>query len=209
MLKKPSYPSKYNTNRSFQPAIRKNERIRASEVRVIGPSGAQLGVMPTREAMRLASQHGLDLVEVAANATPPVCRILDFGKYVYEEGKKSKAHKSTATKVKELKFRIGIDQHDYMTKVRHAEAFLFKGNKVKLTVMLRGRDMERKGFGIEVLERAIVDLAHMATADNRPTVNGRNILLSLTPLPTAKRKLKFNQEDVSDEDLVDDSEVED
>lgn len=171
---------------------RKNDRIRALEVRVIGPDGKQIGVIPTREAIELAKQHGLDLVEVSPTARPPVCRILDFGKFMYEQSKKGKdAAKAPTVKLKEIKFRINIDKHDYETKVRHAEEFLNKNNKVKVTLSMRGREMERQHLGFEVVKRAILDLAGMGTHDGDPKLAGRNIIVMITPLAAARRKPKF------------------
>jgi translation initiation factor IF-3 len=177
---------------SSQNQVRKNERIRSREVRVIGPDAKQIGVMPTQEAIRLAQDYGLDLVEISATATPPVCRILDFGKYMYEQGKKQKESKGHTTKVKEVKFRVRIDQHDYITKMRHAEEFLHKGNKVKLTLSFRGREMEHTELGFETIRRAIDDLATMGHCDSEPRLAGRNLTVMITPLPANKRKLKFH-----------------
>jgi len=171
---------------------RKNERIRAQEVRVIGHDGKQIGIIPTKEAVEMAKQLGLDLVEVSPTARPPVCRILDFGKFMYEQSKKTKdASKSASTKVKEIKFRINIDQHDYETKIRHAEEFLDRGNKVKLTLSMRGRELERKELAFDVVKRSIDDLSGMGTHDNEPKLVGRNIIVMVTPLPAKKRKPKF------------------
>ncbi len=190
--------------------IRKNERIRARQVRLIGPDGRQLGVVDRDEALDLAKQVGLDIVEVAATATPPVCRILDFGKYMYELSKKEKDKKHNTSKIKEVKFRVRIEQHDYETKLRHAEEFLFKGNKVKVTLQFRGREMEHRELGVEVVERAVADLAHVGTADSEPRLAGRLVNLVMSPLPQAKRRLKFNEPDIVDRpDTPDESDVED
>lgn len=181
------------------PQVRKNERIRALEVRVIGHDGKQIGVLPTREAMRIAQTHGLDLVEVSPGAHPPVCKILDYGKYMYEEGKKQKHSKAHASKLKEVKFRPRIEQHDYITKLRHVEEFLFHSDKVKLTLFFKGREMEHKDLGFETMKRAIADLAHVGTPDQPPRMFGRNITTTISPLPPNKRKWKYNlREDGSD-----------
>lgn len=172
--------------------IRKNDRIRASEVRVIGPNGNQIGVMSTRDALKLAKDAGLDLIEISPNAQPPVCRILDYGKYMYEQSKKTKDQKSSSSKQKEVKFRINIDQHDYVTKLKRAEGFLSKGNKLKITLMLRGREMEHADIGFEIVRRAIKDLEGVGHADAEPRQSGRNIGLTISPHPAHKRKLKFN-----------------
>ncbi len=153
-----------------------------------------IGVMPTKKALELAKSVGLDLVEVSPNSRPPVCRILDFGKYMYEQSKKQKESKTTSQKLKEVKFRVKIDTHDYLTKIRRAEDFLDKGNKLKLTLMFRGREMEHTDLGFETIKRAISDLETMATADNDPRLAGRNISVTLSPLPASRRKKKFGEE---------------
>lgn len=178
--------------------LRKNDRIRAREVRVIGPDGKQVGILQTIDALKLAKQYGLDLVEIAPTAKPPVCRILDFGKFMYEESKKKKESAHHTTKIKEVKFRVRIEQHDYMTKLRHAEEFLYKGNKVKITLQFRGREMEHTGLGMDVVRRAISDLALVGHADSEPRLAGRTINVIMSPLPQAKRKLKFNEPDFRD-----------
>lgn len=175
---------------------RKNERIRAREVRLISPEGNQIGVVSRDEALSLAKQVGLDLVEISASARPPVCRILDFGKYMYEQSKRQKENKakgSTAAKIKEVKFRVRIEEHDYVTKLRHAEEFLYKGSKVKISLMYRGRENEHKELGIEVLRRAARDLEHIAVLDAEPKISGRHASTVISPLPVAKRRLKYNQ----------------
>jgi len=207
----PNYPrsgSGYNNRNAPGSYIRKNDKIRAREIRVIDPKGQQLGIMDRDQALILAKQYGLDLVEIAATANPPVCRILDFGKYMYEIAKKSKEKASGASKIKEVKFRVRTEQHDYMTKIRRAEEFLFKGNKLKLTVMYRGREMEHREFGVDLLKRVIADLALVGTADAPPRFAGRVAGMTMSPLPQARRKLKFNEADVADrEDSPDDSDV--
>ena len=172
--------------------IRRNHRIRVPKIRVVGPEGNQVGVMDTKEALEVAKEAGLDLVEVASQASPPVCRIMDFGKYVYEQQKKSKDSKGSSSKTKEVKFRPRVDVHDFMTKLRRAEEFLDKGNKVKLTLSFRGREMAHTEVGFETIQRAIQDISHMATADNAPKLVGRNINVMLTPLPANKRKPKYS-----------------
>jgi translation initiation factor IF-3 len=159
---------------------------------VIGPDGGQLGLMSSGDAYQLAQKAGFDLVEVAAQARPPVCRIMDFGKYVYEQQKKSKESKSTGSKVKEVKFRVRIEKHDFLTKLRRAEDFLDKGNKVKLTLFFRGREMAHQDLGYDTIRRAIADLDHIGTPDNEPRLVGRNIIVMMSPLPVNKRKLKYN-----------------
>ncbi|PAW77441.1 MAG: translation initiation factor IF-3 [Opitutia bacterium Tous-C8FEB] len=183
-------------------AIRRNHRIKVPQVRLISPEGKQLGIIDTTKAINLALENGLDLVEVAPNATPPVCRIMDFGKYVYEEQKKSSHSKATASKIKEIEFTARIEQHDYETKLRHAEEFLDHGNKVKMRLKFRGREMAHTEIGFDVMKRAVADLAGMAHADADPKLIGRNIHVMLTPLPANKRKPKFitpSEEEPADE----------
>ena len=151
--------------------------------------------MPTAQALAIAQEAGLDLVEVAANATPPVCRVMDFGKYIYEQQKKAKDSKTSSAKLKEVKFRPRVETHDYMTKLRHAEEFLFHGNKVKLTLSFRGREMAHTAIGFETIKRAVSDLAHIAHPDNEAKLMGRNIIVMMSPLPANKRKLKYNAEE--------------
>ena len=186
--------------------MRRNERIRAQEVRVIGPNGKNLGVLQTKEAQRLASEAGLDLIEISPTARPPVCRILDYGKYVYEESKKKKEQKTTSAKLKEVKFRVGIGAHDFETKLKRAEGFLFDGNKVKFTLTFRGRENEHKGLGIERMHTVSGHLDHVATKDAEPKLAGRNVIMMMSPLPQSQRQLRFNHPD-DERDDVDDSEV--
>ena len=173
--------------------IRKNERIRVREVRLIGPDAKQIGIVPTSEALKLAKVHGLDLVEIAPTARPPVCRVLDFGKYKYELSKKSKENPTHISRIKEVKFRVRIEKHDYLTKLRRAEEFLDKGNKVKLTLSFRGRELQHIELGFEVIKRAVEDLAHIGVKEHDPRRVGRNITLVIAPLPANKRKLKPTQ----------------
>jgi len=179
-------------------AIRRNHRIKVPQVRVISPEGKQLGILDTAKAVNLALENGLDLVEVAPNATPPVCRIMDFGKYVYEEQKKHSHVKAVASKIKEIEFTARIEHHDYETKLRHAEEFLDHGNKVKMRLKFRGREMAHTELGFDVMKRAVAALATMGHPDADPKLIGRNIHVMLTPLPPNKRKPKFHVR--SDED---------
>ncbi|RFC51564.1 MAG: translation initiation factor IF-3 [Verrucomicrobia bacterium] len=191
-----SRPGSYQ-RRNVDPfaAIRRNHRIKVPQVRVISPEGKQLGVIDTAKAVTLALEVGLDLVEVAPNATPPVCRIMDFGKYVYEESKKTSHSKSTASKIKEIEFSARIEQNDFFTKLRHAEEFLDHGNKVKLRLKFRGREMAHTEIGFDVMKRAVSELAGMGHPDADPKLIGRNIHVMLTPLPVNKRKLKWHVKD--------------
>lgn len=158
--------------------------------------------MATERALALAQQFNLDLVEMAANATPPVCRIMDFGKYVYEESKKTSHVKSTASRIKEIEFTARIEKGDFLTKVRHAEEFLDHGNKVKLRLKFRGREMARQEIGFEVMKRAIEELTGMGHPDSQPRLMGKQINVMLTPNPPGKRKRKYalaeNEEAIDD-----------
>jgi len=164
-----------------------------------GQTNEQVGVMRTDEALRLARRYGLDLIEVAPTARPPVCRILDFGKFRYDLSKQVKEKKSTAGRVKEVKFRVNIDEHDYVTKLRHAEDFLDKGNKVKIHLQFRGRENAHKELGMEVVQRVKADLTSMAHVDMEPRLVGRAIGMTLSPLPASKRKRKFPRTSEIDE----------
>lgn len=158
-----------------------------------GVTNEQLGVLRIEDALSRARSLGLDLIEVAPNAQPPVCRILAFGKFRYDLSKQDKEKKNTAGRVKEVKFRVNIDEHDYLTKIRHAEEFLDKGNKVKVHLQFRGREMAHQELGMEVVQRVRQDLNTMAHVDMEPKLVGRAIGMTLSPLPAAKRKRRFSK----------------
>lgn len=197
-------PNRYYNRRNNDPFahIRRNQRIRVPEIRVISPEGKQLGVMATERALALAQQYNLDLVEMAASATPPVCRIMDFGKYVYEESKKTSNAKVTASKIKEVEFTPRIANGDFMTKIRHAEDFLDQGSKVKLRLKFRGREMAHTDIGFNMMKRALAELDGMGHPDTEPRLSGRQINVMLTPNPPNKRKRKYalaeNEEAIDD-----------
>jgi len=153
--------------------VRVNERIRVREVRVIGADGEQLGVMAPEEALAIAREGGLDLVEVAATSRPPVCRIMDYGKYKYEQKKKSGGKKSHAATLKEVKLRPGTDQHDLNFKLNNARKFLMEGDKVKITVMFRGREMVHTYRGREQLDEVLKQLGAIAKVESTPRMEGR------------------------------------
>jgi translation initiation factor IF-3 len=153
------------------------------EVRVIDDEGKQLGIMQPYEALRIAREKTLDLVEVSPTAQPPVCRIMDFGKYLYEQEKKERAakkHQHVIT-VKEVKFRINVDEHDYETKKKHVLRFLDEGDKVKATIFFRGREMTRQGLGRGILERLIGELGDKAVVEFRPRQEGNTMHVILAP----------------------------
>lgn len=162
---------------------RVNHLIRVPEVRVIGSEGEQLGILKTSEALKLAHEGGFDLVEVAATSTPPVCRIMDFGKFKYEQSKKE--HKTRqhqkSTQVKEIKFRPRTGQHDLDTKVRQILEFLAEGNKTKVTVMFRGREMANQSLGRSAMEKVRDELKEAATIEMEPRMEGRNLYMIVSP----------------------------
>ena len=201
MVKKPSGNKRRHNNRNF---IRKNDKIRAREVRVIGHDGEMLGVMPPEEALKIAKSHGLDLAEVASSANPPVCRILEFGKYKYELSKNKRNKEKTSKRVKEAKFRPRIEEHDYVTKIRRSEKFLHQGNKLKITLMFRGREMEHINLGMTLVKQAIKDLEGVGKADDQPKLSGRFIMVNLSPLPQNQRVLRYNSEEEAEVEESDD-----
>jgi translation initiation factor IF-3 len=160
-----------------------NERIRAPRVRLVGADGDQLGIFVTADAQKIADDQGLDLVEVAPNADPPVCRIMDFSKWKYEEAMKAKkARKNqTTVQVKEIKFRPKIGDHDYDTKKKHVVRFIEAGAKVKVTIMFRGREMVHAERGLAILERLAEDIRDIAHIENQPKVEGRNMFMLVSP----------------------------
>ncbi len=189
----------------IQQNIRVNGRIRAREVRVImGETGEQLGIMKLSDAIKKATGLGLDVVEVAANANPPVCRIVNFGKFKYELAKQEKDRKHSGSRLKEVKFRVRIDDHDYETKMRRAEQFLDKGDKLRIQLQFRGREMAHQEFGMQLMQRVKGDLVTMAQVEMEPKLQGRNIVMMMAPLPANKRKRKFSTPD--DEELADEEE---
>lgn len=188
---------------------RVNERIRAPRVRVVLPDGQQLGVMSSNEALQKAKYVGLDLVEIAGKADPPVCRIIDYGKYKYEQAKLKKQQKTSknATRMKEVKFRVRTETHDYNIKLGRLETFLDEGHKVRVVLQFRGRENAHRELGFDKLQRIIGDLKDMANVDQEPRLSGRAVGMTLSPLPVAQRKRKFQlyhgqliEEDDFDED---------
>lgn len=184
----------YNRGGRYADQTRINERIRVPKVRVIdGTNSAQIGVMPTIQALKIARERGLDLVEISPNADPPVCKIVDYGKYKYELEKKKKesAKAQKGGKLKEMKFRIGIDPHDYLIKITHAEDFLSHGNKVRFQLQFRGRQMAHQELGYELAKKIKADLSTTGHIDQEPKLAGRNINMQMTPLPEKQRVRKF------------------
>lgn len=161
--------------------LRINEEIRAREVRVLSQANEQLGIMPLREAFRLAAEVQLDLVEVAPLAKPPVCRIMDYGKYRYEQQKREKEakKKQKIVTVKEVKVRPNIEDHDFNVKLKNAQRFLQEGDKVKATVMFRGRELSHPELGRQVLVRMAADLKEIANVEREPKLEGKNMIMIL------------------------------
>jgi translation initiation factor IF-3 len=160
-----------------------NDRIRSPQVRLVGADGDQIGVVATQEAIRRARELDLDLVEVAPQADPPVCRIMDYGKFKYERDirQKEARKKQARTELKEIKFRPKIDAHDYGTKKGHVERFLRGGHKVKVTIMFRGREMTHTELGRKILDRLVGDLGEMVTVESMPKQEGRNMIMVISP----------------------------
>ena len=162
---------------------RVNGRIRATEIRLIGAEGENLGVVTPQRAMELAEQVGLDLVEISPNAEPPVCKIMDFGKYKYETQKREAEarKKQKIIEIKEIKFRPGTDTHDYDVKMRNVMKFLEEGDKVKITLRFRGREMAHQELGIKLLDRVAEDIKDVAKIENMPRLEGRQMVMMIAP----------------------------
>ena len=170
-------------NRTVAPKHRVNHLIRVPEVRVIGPEGEQFGVLKTSEALKQAQEVGFDLVEVAPNSEPPVCRIMDFGKFKYEQSKKE--HKirqhQKSTQVKEIKLRPRTDKHDIETKIRQIRSFVADGNKTRVTVVFRGREMANQELGRQVMGKIIEEVGEFAVLESPPKMEGRNLYVIFAP----------------------------
>ncbi|WP_041587767.1 translation initiation factor IF-3 [Thermincola potens] len=163
--------------------MRINEEIRAKEVRLVSSDGEQLGIVPLKEALRFAQEKDLDLVEVAPSAKPPVCRIMDYGKYKYEQSKREKEarKKQKIINVKEIKLRPNIEAHDLVTKTNNIVRFLKDGDKVKVTVMFRGREMAHTDLGKQLLDKVVDQLKDITIVERQPKVEGRNMVMILAP----------------------------
>lgn len=176
-------------NSSSVSFVRVNGKIRAREVRVLGTDNKQLGILPLNEALTLARQSGVDLVEISSTATPPVCRLVDFGKFRYEQAKKekdSKKHQHAST-VKEVQLSPRIDPHDLGVKITHAIDFLCEDMKVKVALKFRGREMAHTEFGFQVINKFLADIAPYGHPDFKPKLVGRGIHVMVSPLPRNKR----------------------
>jgi translation initiation factor IF-3 len=185
--------------------LRINKQIRAPKVRVIGSDGSQVGILAIRDALLKAQEENLDLVEIAPNAQPPVCKIVDYGKFRYDQTKREKESKKAQhqVKVKEVKLKPNIDEHDFQTKLKQARQFVEKGNKVKVTCMFRGREMAHPELGQKMVEKFCKGLEDIALVEAPPKLLGRNLIGVLAPAPTksakAKAPIKKEKTDAQDE----------
>jgi translation initiation factor IF-3 len=177
-----------------------NDRIRVPEVRLVGPNGEQVGIVRIEDALRLAQEADLDLVEVAPQARPPVCKLMDYGKFKYESAQKARESRrnQVLTVIKEQKLRPKIDSHDYETKKRNVVRFLEHGNKVKVTIMFRGREQSRPELGYRLLQRLADDVAELGVIESSPKQDGRNMIMVLAPHKNAKPRTKATTPDGPD-----------
>jgi translation initiation factor IF-3 len=173
-----------------------NDRIRAPQVRLVGSDGQQIGIVSIQEALRQAQELDLDLVEVAPQANPPVCRIMDYGKFKYERDVRQKEarKKQARVEVKEIKMRPKIDPHDYGTKKGHVVRFLNQGARVKVTIMFRGREMAHTELGRKLLDRLTEDLKELATVENYPKLDGRNMVMVMAPTKRPAHQVRDEDE---------------
>ena len=176
-------PRRRNEEIRISTETRINDRIRVPEVRLVGPNGEQVGIVRIEDALRLAQEAELDLVEVAAAARPPVCKLMDYGKFKYESAQKARESRRNQqlTTIKEQKLRPKIDTHDYETKKRNVVRFLEGGNKVKVTIMFRGREQSRPELGFRLLQRLAEDVAELGTVEAAPKQDGRNMTMVIAP----------------------------
>ncbi len=173
----------YFQRRSKPQGPRSNQRIRANEVQVIGSDGQNLGVIPTRQAVTLAKNEGLDLIEIAPNTNPPVCKIMDMGKYKYDQQKKASQQKKKqkVSSIKEIKLRPVTESHDYNFKIKNAKKFILKGNKVKITVKFKGREMQHVNLGRDLMNRIIEDTKEVAKVETQPKFEGKQMIMVIQP----------------------------
>lgn len=186
-IQRPSAAFSKNTDKNDD--VRLNERIRVPQVRLIDENGGQVGIVDTKEALRMAKEKGLDLMEVAANANPPVCKITDYGKFKYEKKKQEqKARKNqVVVKVKEVQLRPNTDTHDLETKIRNTRGFLEEGDKVKITLMFRGREITHTQPGFQMMKDVIEQLGELAVVEAPPKLEGKKLILILSPNPQYKK----------------------
>ena len=177
------FPPTRTTGGPISTELRINERIRVPEVRLVGPNGETVGIVPTDQALKLAQEADLDLVEIAPQGRPPVCKLMDYGKFKYENAQKAREARRNQTNViiKEMKLRPKIDQHDYETKKGHVVRFLGAGDKVKITIMFRGREQHRPELGFRLLQRLAEDVEELGFVESSPKQDGRNMIMVLGP----------------------------
>jgi len=176
-------PDNHDTGGHISTELRINERIRVPEVRLVGPNGETVGIVPTDQALKLAQEADLDLVEIAPMGKPPVCKLMDYGKFKYENAQKAREARRNQTNViiKEMKLRPKIDQHDYETKKGHVVRFLKAGDKVKITIMFRGREQHRPELGFRLLQKLAEDVEELGFVESSPKQDGRNMIMVLGP----------------------------
>src|SRR5438093_11698283 len=179
-----------------------NERIRAREVRLVDTDGSQLGIKPLPEALHIARQQDLDLVEVAPDANPPVCRIMDYGKFKFDAAQRAKEsrRKTTSTSLKEMKYRPKSGSSDFDTKTRQVSKFLGEGHKVKITIMFRGRELSHQELGLRILDRVADKVSDLAKVEAAPKVDGRNMIMVLAPDKRAQQAAAKAKADADSED---------
>ena len=193
-------PGAYPSGGHISTELRINERIRVPEVRLVGPNGETVGTMPTDQALKLAQEADLDLVEIAPQGRPPVCKLMDYGKFKYENAQKAREARrnQTNTVIKEMKLRPKIDQHDYETKKGHVVRFLKQGDKVKITIMFRGREQHRPELGFRLLQKLAEDVEELGFVESSPKQDGRNMIMVLGPhkkKSEAKAEVKAEKEE--------------
>jgi translation initiation factor IF-3 len=179
----PGSDHEFYTGGHISTELRINDRIRVPEVRLVGPNGETVGIVPTDQALKLAQEADLDLVEIAPQGRPPVCKLMDYGKFKYENAQKAREARrnQTNTVIKEMKLRPKIDQHDYETKKGHVVRFLRQGDKVKITIMFRGREQHRPELGYRLLQRLAEDVTELGFVESSPKQDGRNMIMVLGP----------------------------
>ena len=189
MQRGPLRPPNHQPRRSaIRTTTRVNNRIRVSQVRCISETGEQIGILATSEALKLALAKNLDLVEISPNANPPVCRIMNFGKFRYEESQREKLARKHQVQVmlKEMKFHANVEDHDYITKMQRIRGFLQKGNRIKASLLFRGRENEHRELGFNLFNRLVKDCADVGAPDSSPRLFGHNLVMLMHPLVTAK-----------------------
>ena len=179
-----NFKPNYFQRRSKPRGPKANERIRALDVQVIGSDGGNLGTMPLNKAIELAKQEGLDLIEISANANPPVCKIMDMGKYKYDLQKKANQakKKQKTVSLKEIKLRPGTETHDYNFKIKNAKKFITKGDKVKFTVKFKGRELQHKHLGNQLMDKIIQDMQNIGKVELHPKFDGKQMIMVIQPL---------------------------